>query len=75
MHAIHPAVDAVKDDNGDRTSHNKAFVKLVTQANVRHAVAEIRDKSAILAELEKAGKLKIAGAMHDISTGRVTLLD
>jgi carbonic anhydrase len=75
IQALQPAVDDVKDFQGDRTSKNKAFVLLVTEANVRRTVAKLREDSPILRELEQSGQIKIVGAIHDISTGQVTFFD
>jgi carbonic anhydrase len=75
IQALQPAVDDVKDIQGDRTSKNKAFVLLVTEANVRRTVAKLRADSSILRELEQSGQIKIVGAIHDISTGQVTFFD
>jgi carbonic anhydrase len=75
IQALQPAVDDVKDIQGDRTSKNKAFVLLVTEANVRRTVAKLREGSPILRELEQSGQIKIVGAIHDISTGQVTFFD
>jgi carbonic anhydrase len=75
IQALHPAVEDVKEFQGDRTSKNKEFVLLVTQANVRRTVAKLRADSPILRELEQSGQIKILGAIHDISTGQVTFFD
>jgi carbonic anhydrase len=75
IQALQPAVDDVKDIQGDRTSKNKAFELLVTEANVRRTVAKLRADSPILRELEQSGQIKIVGAIHDISTGQVTFFD
>jgi len=72
--AIRPAVMAVPGFQNDRTSTNTAFVNAVTEENVRRTVAKIRSDSAILRELEQSGKIKIVGAMHDLSTHRITFL-
>jgi carbonic anhydrase len=74
MRAIQPAVNEVTSVPGERSSKNKQFVMAVAQANVRRTVANIRATSPILSDLEKAGQLKIVGAMQDISTGEVTLI-
>lgn len=73
--AIRPAVNAVPGFEGARTSQNTAFVDAVTEENVRLTIAKIRRDSPILRELEETGKIKIAGAMHDLSTGRVTFIN
>lgn len=75
IEALRPAVDDVKDDQGDRTSKNKKFVRLVIEANVRRTVAKLRADSPILAEMERSGQIKIVGAIHDLSTGQVSFFE
>ncbi len=75
IQALQPAVDDVKDVQGDRNSKNKEFVMLVTEANIRRTVAKLRSDSPILHELEKSGQIKIVGAINDVSTGQVTFYD
>jgi carbonic anhydrase len=72
IQALRPAVDDVKNAEGDRTSKNKKFVLLVTEANIRRTVAKLRSESPILRDLEQSGQIKIIGALNDISTGQVT---
>ena len=60
---------------GDRSSANHEFVDMVADANVRDVVSDIRERSAILAEMEKKGEIKIVGAMLNVSTGRVAFLE
>lgn len=72
---IRPAVRAVKDvPAGQRTSANAAFVNKVAKENVRETVANIRKRSPILADLEKSGQIKIVGALYDLATGKVLLV-
>ena len=52
-----------------RSSNNDAYVDAVARTNVQHATGVIRQRSNILADLEKNGSLKIVGAMYDIATG------
>lgn len=73
--AIEPSVERVQDVPGERSSKNKAFVHAVTVDNVRRNVEALRERSPILAELERAGDLKIVGALHDLSSGKVTWLE
>ena len=75
IQSLRPAVDDVKEVEEDRTSKNKKFVLLVTEANIRRTVAKLRSDSPILRELEQSGQIKIIGAMHDISTGQVSYFD
>ena len=69
-----PAVYSVKDVQGERNSSNAAFVTSVAEENVRLNVNAFFTRSAILHDLTEAGQIKIVGAMHDVSTGRVTFL-
>jgi carbonic anhydrase len=71
IQALQPAVNDVKDIQEDRTSRNKKFVRLVTEANIRRTVAKLRADSPILRDLEQSGQIKIIGALNDISTGQV----
>jgi carbonic anhydrase len=75
IQALQPAVQDVKNIQDDRTSRNKKFVLLVTEANVRRTVAKLRSDSAILADLERSGQIKIIGAINDVSTGQVSFFD
>lgn len=75
LEKIQPAVDSVKGHEGKRNSKNAAFVDEVIEANVRQTVADIRSRSEVLAELEKAGQIMIAGGVYDLASGKVTLLD
>jgi len=72
-----PAVEKVRASgiSEPHTSANEDFVEAVAHQNVRATVAEIREESAILRELEEAGSVRIVGAVYDVATGQVTLLD
>ena len=67
---IKPAVKATKF-KGEQSSKNAAFVDAVAQKNVELTIGEIRKKSAVLAELESKGAIKIAGAMYNLETAIV----
>lgn len=73
LHNIKPAVEATQTE-GDRTSKNDSFVAGVVENNVKLTMNRIREKSPILAEMEKNGEIKIVGGVYSISTGKVTLL-
>ena len=47
----------------------------VVEENVRKTVADLRERSEVLADLEKEGKIKIVGALYSLHTGEVTLLE
>jgi carbonic anhydrase len=68
---IQPAVVATKA-KGERNSKNASFVQAVAENNIKLGVAALTARSAVLKSLVTAGQLRIVGAMHDLSTGRVT---
>ncbi len=71
---LRPALDAVQDVPGPRTSENYLFVDAVAEENVRMTVEKIREISPVIRELESDGKLRIAGSMYDVTTGAVHFL-
>lgn len=73
---IKPAIDAVEGYSADqRNSKNGEFVAKVIEQNVRQTVADIRERSEVLAEMEKNGEIKIVGALYSLHDGSVRLLD
>ena len=70
---IRPAVEAT-GYQGQRTAGNYEFVDAVARKNVELTMADIHSRSAVLAELEASGAIRIAGAMYDIQTGLVEFL-
>lgn len=71
LQKIQPAIQMSKT-SGVRNGKNYKFVEEVTEINIDESVKEIRNRSPILADLEKQGKIKIVGALYDASTGRVS---
>lgn len=73
---IKPAVDSVEGyDEETRNSKNTEFLNKVIEANVRRTVKDVRERSEVLANLEKEGKIKIVGAIYALHDGSVTLLN
>jgi carbonic anhydrase len=70
--AIQPSVKSVAGDSC--SSSDSKLVDSVAGHNVTRTISEIRERSEILANLEKEGKIQIVGAMYDIGTGRVTFM-
>ncbi|MDO6759941.1 carbonic anhydrase family protein [Tamlana sp. 2_MG-2023] len=73
LEKIKPAVNGVvepKDEN-ERTSKNLDFVNDVAKKNVELTIDRIHAESPVLSEMEKAGEIKIVGAMYDVNTGAV----
>src|SRR4051812_29157048 len=69
-----PALATLTRADGRRDSHNDPLVQKVAEANVRLTAASLPRRSPIIKALVGAGQLKIAAAMHDITTGKVTWL-
>ena len=70
LEKIRPVVKA----SGPGDAHDAAYVDRVAEANVRQSIREMREKSPTIRELADSGKIGIAGAMYDVSTGKVTFL-
>lgn len=68
---IKPAIDAVKDFKGTKDAGNPIYVHAVARENVRLTIDDIMNRSPAIAEAVKAGKVGIAGAMLDVSSGSV----
>ena len=72
---IRAAADHLASYEGEKTSKNEEFVRMVTEENVRKTIGDIREGSPILREMEDQGKIKIVGAVYDMESGAVNLLD
>jgi carbonic anhydrase len=70
---VKPAI-AATEFTGDKSSKNPAFVDAVARTNVRLGLEAIRQRSAILADLEKKHSIHIVGAMYDLATGVVEFM-
>ena len=69
-----PALATLTKADGHRDSHNDPLVQKVAEASARLTAASLTKRSPIIKALVDARKLKIAAAMHDITTGKVTWL-
>ena len=56
---------------GERTAKNYGFVDAVARKNVELTIASIRQRSAVLTEMEKSHAVVITGAMYNLETGAV----
>ena len=74
-HLLGTIEPAIKKVGGDRNSSDKKYVEEVVKTNVEMTIDDIRERSPIMAGLEKEGKIKIVGAYYDLHTGEVVLLD
>jgi carbonic anhydrase len=69
---IKPA-DAAVPAAGDKGSY--LHVDAVAQENVKLVMAQIKERSPILAELIREGKVGLVGGMYDLESGKVKLLE
>jgi len=69
-----PALATLKPSDGHRDSHNVPLVQKVAEANARLTAASLPKRSKVIRALVDTGEVKIAAAMHDITTGEVTWL-
>jgi carbonic anhydrase len=70
---IRPAVDATLYQ-GERSAKNYAFVDAVARKNIELTMVGIRGRSAVIAQLETMGAVKIAGAMYNLESAAVDFL-
>ncbi len=68
---IMPAVYATSGVPGERSSANADLVQAVAEANVRLNVQALTERSAVLSALVAEGRLAVAGAIHDVASGRI----
>ncbi len=74
LEKIRPAVRHTEDpQKGDRSAENARFVEHAVERNVQRTVDDIRERSRILSQLEKEGKIKIVGAVYSLESGEVTV--
>ena len=65
---VKPAIKEVEERTGE------VEVEEVTKSNVQQSIVEIREKSTLLSDLEKKGKIKIVGAVYHVENGMVSFL-
>ena len=72
---IAPAVYAVDDVVGERSSKNAAYVQAVAVENVEMTVLNMVQRSPVMRGLVEEGKLVVVGAMHNVDTGEVEFFE
>ncbi len=72
---INPAVTMSRDFTGEKKSANEAYVRLVSQNNVKNTINNIRLKSPVLREMEAKGEIKIKGTFYTLTKGELIFLD
>jgi len=68
---VKPALDHETHTSENRTGDNLEFVNRVTENNVHLTIARVRQESAILAEMENTGQIRIIGGLYNVETGKV----
>lgn len=72
---ILPAVKKSEEEvKGAHNSTNTTFVEKTVENNVKLTIERIRDRSAILRQMEQDGDIKIVGGVYKLSTGKVEML-
>lgn len=71
---IQPAVDLVKAEHPGENACEAPLLDTIAVANVTQTIEDIRATSPVIVGLEEEGKLKVVGAMYDITTGEVTFM-
>lgn len=72
---IMPAVrQSANEVEGVADSSNSEFVAKTVENNVKLTIDRIREKSAILKEMEEKGEINIVGGVYKLSTGKVELV-
>ena len=72
---IKPAIKMSQNFEGDMTSKNEDYVRLVAENNVRNSISTIRTKSPILKEMEENGEIKIVGLFYTLTKGELLFVD
>lgn len=74
LHKIKPAIDRAEKESNASTD-DPVFIEKVATFNVFEAMEEIRERSPIINNLEKEGKILVAGAVYDVETGQVQFFE
>ena len=69
-----PALATLTKADGRRDSNNGPLVQKVAEASARLTAESLTKRSPIIKALVDARQLKIAAAMHDVTTGKVSWL-
>lgn len=72
---LRPVVEKVVDEEDKNGATEKQILSRATDRNVRQSMQQILDQSEIVRERVQDGRLRLEGAVLDISTGRVNFLE
>lgn len=69
---LRPAIAAVAEVEGARSSENASFVQRVAEKNVELTAQAITAQSPVLSEMVERGEIAVVGAMYDVESGVVS---
>lgn len=72
---IKPAVDRVASQVKKKNCGDMKQIDAMAKRNVINQMKTLLANSPALADMQKTGKIKLVGAMHDIKTGQVTFFN
>jgi carbonic anhydrase len=75
VNKVKPALEKETQTQQDRHGRNPQFVKNVTEWNVLLTLERVRQESALLADLEARGEIKIVGGLYCVDSGQVTFFE
>ncbi len=75
LNKIMPAMDAEVTVTENRNASNPEFVEKVSNLNVRLALRQIPEQSAILSEMVQKGRIALIGGMYDVESGEVKFFE
>jgi carbonic anhydrase len=75
LYKVKPALDQETQTTENRNGSNTEFVKNVTELNVHLTLERVRQESAVLADLEAKGQIRIVGGLYCVDSGQVTFFD
>lgn len=71
LEKVRPAIDAEVVTRANRTASNAAFVENVAELNVRQTLKRIPQRSPVIADLIREGRIALIGGMYNVETGVV----
>ncbi len=71
---IQPAVAQTRAKEPSLLPNDEKFIASVAELNVRHTMAQIRERSPVLRDLIDSGQVGLIGGIYDLDSGRVTFL-
>lgn len=74
LNKIQPAVSAGDAAGGEKNSKNDAFVEDVTRINIQNSINSILQQSEVIRNLTEEGKIRLVGAIYNVSKGTVEIL-